>query len=40
MKSIKALDDEIINLLDDDLELITDIKHAGEFRDKITEVLL
>ena len=40
LESIKALDDEIINLLDDDLELLTDIKHAGEFREKITEMLL
>ena len=40
LESIKALDDEIINLLDDDLELLTDIEHAGKFRDKIKEVLL
>ena len=40
LESIRRLDEEIINLLEDDLEILTDLKHAGEFRDKVTEVLL
>ena len=37
---IKGLDNEIIDLLDDDLELLSDIKRAGEFRDAVIDVLI
>ena len=38
--NIKGLDNEIIDLLDDDLELLSDIKRAGEFRDAAIDVLI
>ena len=40
LESIRSLDEEIINLLEDNLEILADLQHAGEFRDKVTEVLL
>ena len=41
LESIKGFDDEITNFLDDDdHEILADLKHAGEFHNKVTEVLL
>ena len=40
LEYIKGLDNEIIDLLDDDLELLSDIKRAGEFRDAVIDVLI
>ena len=38
--TVSSLDNEIIDLLDDDLELLSDIKRAGEFRDAVIDVLI